>query len=180
MVGRLGAVWGVLGVFALIGSASWRLSLKALEAFNGDYTLLWYHWVFLVPWLIFMGMSEGYRGFQQAFSPRVVARAKYLVSHPSPARVLLAPLFCMGFFHATRKRRIVAYCLTTGIILLVLIVSQLPQPWRGLVDAGVVLGLVWGLAAMLVFAFKALIGPFDVSPETPDDPLPRAAEAGKS
>ncbi|MGF1448267.1 MAG: hypothetical protein ACFB20_02490 [Opitutales bacterium] len=175
--GRMGAVWGFCGVFALIGSACWRLGQIGVEALNGTYAIVWYHWAFLVPWVLFMGMSEGYRGFQQAFSPRVVARAKYLASHPSVARVLLAPLFCMGFFHATKKRRIVAFCLTGGILVLVLLVRLLPQPWRGLVDVGVVVGLGWGLAAMLVFAVQALTGPFDVSPETPDDPLPRPKAA---
>ncbi len=175
--GWVGALWGFCGVFALIGSACWRLGQIGVEALNGTYELFWYHWAFLVPWVLFMVMSEGYRGFQQAFSPRVVARAKYVIHHPSVARVLLAPIFCMGFFHATKKRKIVAVCLTTGILVLVLLVRLLPQPWRGLVDVGVVLGLGWGLVAMLVFAVQALTGEFDVSPETPDDPLPRPKPA---
>ena len=33
-----------------------------------------------------------------------------------PAIVLLAPLFCMGLFHATRKRLIVSWCALTGIV----------------------------------------------------------------
>jgi hypothetical protein len=176
LLGCIGAVWGFCGVFAFVGYAVVRLSPYAVEAVCSD--LAWYHWAFLVPWLVFMGVGEGYRGFQQAFSPRVVARALYLARHPKPVRVALAPVFCMGFFHATRRRRIVAFCLTGGIVMLVVIVSQLSQPWRGLIDAGVVLGLVWGLAAMLAFAFKALTGPYTVPPETPDEPARPPSQTG--
>jgi hypothetical protein len=75
----------------------------------------------------------------------------------------------MGFFHATLKRKIVAYSLTTMIVLLIILVRQLPQPWRGIVDAGVLLGLGWGMVSVWIFSFMALFGKkFDVSPETPD------------
>jgi hypothetical protein len=75
----------------------------------------------------------------------------------------------MGFFHATRKRKIVAYSLTTMIIVLIILVRHLPQPWRGIVDAGVLLGLGWGLVSVWIFSFKALVGRgYAVSPETPD------------
>jgi hypothetical protein len=86
-------------------------------------------------------------------------------------RLLLAPLFCMGFFHAHTRRRIVTICLTAGILLLVLLVRLLEQPWRGIIDAGVALGLSWGLISLLLFTWQALTQPgFAVSPETPDHP----------
>lgn len=132
-------------------------------------TLQWFHWVGLVASLIFMGYAEGYKGFHLKFSPRAAARALYLKRNPTIARVLFAPLFCMGFFHATRKRKIVAYSLTAMIILLIVIVRQLSQPWRGIVDAGVLFGLGWGLVSVLLFSVKALFGKsYHVPPETPE------------
>lgn len=151
----------------LLGSAMYRLSFPALDAFTQHFQ--WYHWTALAVNVVFMGYSEGYRGFQQGFSRRVVARARYLRDHPSLVRVLLAPLFCMGFFHAVPRRKIVAYSLTAGIIVLVITVRSLPQPWRGIVDVGVVFGLVWGVAAMGLFAFAAFTGGvFDHPPEVPE------------
>ena len=77
-----------------------------------------------------------------------------------------APLFCMGFFHAQRRRLIISHSLTLGIIVLILLIKLLPQPWRGIVDAGVVVGLAWGLVALLIFAVQGLrSADYDYSPE---------------
>ena len=132
-------------------------------------TFGWGHWIALAVSLVFMGYAEGYKGFHLKFSPRVAARALYLTRNPSLVRVLFAPFFCMGFFHATRKRKIVSYCLTAMIIGLIVLVRTLDQPWRGIVDAGVLLGLGWGLVSIWLFTFQAFFGKgFDVSPETPE------------
>ncbi len=167
IVGGIGAAWGVLGLSLLFGSALHRLYPYAQELCG--MTLAWIHWVALVASLVFMGYAEGYKGFHLKFSPRVAARAFYLKQNPSFARVLFAPLFCMGFFHATRKRKMVSYCLTLMIVGLIVWVKTLEQPWRGIVDAGVVLGLGWGLVSIWIFALQAFFGKgFNVSPETPD------------
>lgn len=138
----------------------------AREAFAEPLTAA--QWVFAAVWLVFMGYAEGYRGFQKRFAPRVVARAIALARDPRPLRVLLAPAFCIGYFGARRRRVITAWSITAVIVLIVLGVRQVPQPWRGLVDLGVVVGLGWGLAAVAVFAVRALAGhPPDVSPELP-------------
>lgn len=168
-MGRFGAIWGVLGVVILVGSAVFRLSIYSLDAFR--LPLGWQHWLFLIIFTIFMGISEGYRGFQKQFSPRVVARACYLFQYPTLTRAILAPLFCMGFFHATKKRLITSYLLTVAIVVMVLIVRQVPQPWRGLIDVGVVFGLMWGLVAIFAFATQIILKKeFPYSPETPDCP----------
>lgn len=167
-MGIVGAGWGLIGVFLLIGGAVIRLGPLAIDAFS--YNWSWYHWAFLLLFCFFMLYAEGYRGFQKGFSPRVVARALYLRSHPNLVRVLFAPLFCMAFFHAIRRRQIISICLTSGIIVLVLLVRLLPQPWRGIIDTGVVLGLCWGLASLAFFCFQAfLTGRFEHSPEVPEN-----------
>jgi hypothetical protein len=172
MLGAIAALWGFVGICLLLGSAIWRLGSMALEMPFGSFD--WYHWLALGVCLGFMGFAEGYRGFQQNFSPRTAARIRYLREHVTVPRLLLAPLFCMGFFHARKRRRIVTICLTAGILLLVLLVRLLEQPWRGIIDAGVVLGLSWGLVSLLLFTWQALTQPeYAVSPETPDRPCGR-------
>ena len=167
MIGLIGAVWGVLGLSLIFGSALYRLYPYAQELCGTSFA--WHHWVALAASLIFMGYAEGYKGFHLKFSPRVAARALYLKQNPTLARILFAPLFCMGFFHATRKRKIVSYCLTLMIIGLIVLVRRLDQPWRGIVDAGVLLGLGWGLVSIWLFSIQAFFGKgFDVSPETPE------------
>ncbi|MEW6765770.1 MAG: hypothetical protein AB1344_08285 [Pseudomonadota bacterium] len=167
MLGRIAAIWGLTGVFLLIGWAVVRLTPVAVEAWGMSWGVL--EWLVAVPWLVFMLVGEGYRGFQKGFAPRVAARARYLRDNPRPLHVLLAPVFCMGFIHATRKRRMVSIAVTSGIVLLILLVRMLPQPWRGIVDLGVVAGLGWGLLAIAWYGARALWGEhFDHSPETPE------------
>ncbi len=166
LMGRLGAAWGISGVCLLISFAMYRLSGMAMNAFVVD--LYWYHWLVLIANSVFMAYSEGYRGFQLAFAPRVAARARHLLNHPRLLHVLLAPLFCMGYFHTTRKRLIVAYGLLFGILVLILIYQQLSQPWRGILDVGVVVGLSWGLVSLVWFFFQAMAAKsFLYSPEMP-------------
>lgn len=168
-LGIIGALWGMGGVLLLLGSAVYRLSAHAVTVFS--YALGWYHWTCLVTIIVFMAYAEGYRGFQQRFSPRVAARARYLFAHPRAIFVLLAPFFCMGYFHATHRRKITSLSLTIGIILLVLAVRLLPQPWRGIVDIGVVVGLAWGILSLLVYSVLAFTAEeFPYSPEVPGEP----------
>lgn len=163
----IGALWGLLGVTALIGSAIYRLTPRAVEALEMGLTL--WQWIALVGFALFMLVAEGYRGFQKKFSPRTAARVKFLNDHPTPLRVVLAPFFCMGYFHANRKTQLTAIILTLGIILLVVLVHYCPQPWRGIIDFGVVLGLTWGIISFWIFTFQAMTHKdYPHSPETPD------------
>jgi hypothetical protein len=43
------------------------------------------------------------------------------------------------------------------------------QPWRGIIDAGVVLGLTWGMVSIVLFAAVAFgTGRFDYPPDLPE------------
>ena len=159
--------WGVLGVCALLAQALWRLTPIAVEAIESGLSTI--QWVVLGVWVVAMAHSEGYKGFHQRFSPRVVARARALADDPRPLFVALAPLFCMSLFHASRRGLIVARVLLAGIIVLIVIVRQLDQPWRGIVDAGVVIGLGIGTASLLYFYVRSLAGkPPPIEPDLPD------------
>jgi hypothetical protein len=163
---RAAGVWGIAGVLLLLGDAVYRLLPVALEL--GEHVLSAAQVAILVGWIATAAFAEGYRGFQKQFSPRVVARAVHLGAHPRPLHVVLAPLYCMGLLHATRRRLVTSWTLTLAIVALVLFVRQLPQPWRGIVDAGVVVGLTWGACAIIVYTLRALRG--HVMPVPPDVP----------
>lgn len=166
IAGSVAALWGLGGVLLLLGSAVYRLTPVAWSALTMP--LRWHHWVALAANILFMAYSEGYRAFQLGFSPRVAARARYLRDHPKFLHVLFAPLFCMGFFHATRRRQVTSVSVTLGIIALIALVRLAPQPWRGIIDAGVVVGLAWGMVALLLFGVRALgSADFEYLPEVP-------------
>ncbi len=108
--------------------------------------------------VITMAYMEGYRGFQKGFSPRVIARALTLQPRSPLHHHLLAPLYCMGMLHATRRRLLGTWMLMLGIVGLVLILRTVPQPWRGVVDAGVVVGLSWGAVSIALYGIAAALG----------------------
>lgn len=149
MIGTVAAAWGMFGVAALLGRAVWRLWPVAAEALN-TYHLSALQAALCALWVVFSAYAEGYRAFQKRFCPRVVARALYLARNLTPLRVVLAPMFCIGLFGARRRTTIVVWSVTLGIVCLVVLVRMLPQPWRGIVDAGVVVGLGWGIVTLAV------------------------------
>jgi hypothetical protein len=167
-IGTVGTIWGMAGVLLLLSSATIRLTPVAIEAFS--YPFAWYHWFSLLAIVLGMAYAEGYQGFQKGFSPRVAARAKYLREHPKLMHAVLAPFFCMGYFHATKRRKITSISLTLGIIVLILLVRLVSQPWRGIIDAGVVVGLAWGIVSLLIFGGFALRSKdYSYSPEVPEE-----------
>jgi hypothetical protein len=166
LVGALGVVWAVLGVSGLLLFAIYRLAPKALEAY--EHGLSPSQWVIAGATCVFMAYTEGFRGFQGRFSPRTAARIRYLRDHPNAVHSLLAPLFAMGFFHAERRTRITAHVMLFGIVIFVTLVHRLDQPWRGIIDAGVVVGLGWGVVSLAWSIVQALTLPdFAASAEVP-------------
>jgi len=141
-LGIIAASWGLVGVLLILGKAIAGLFLLSLEALRFELTTL--QWSLLIGNTAFMAYSEGYMGFQKKFSPRMAARIRHLTQSRSPIELVLAPLFCMAFFNAPKKRIVATYILFTMIVCLVLAFRILPQPWRGILDAGVVVGLLWG------------------------------------
>lgn len=166
---KIAALWGVLGFVALLVQAIVRLTPLALEPVRAGRLATW-HWGLYGASILFNGYFEGYRAFQKQAAPRIVARALYLGEHPRPLHVLLAPFFCTGLFHATRRRVISMWILYGGLVALILSVRMLAQPWRGMIDAGVVVGLTWGVVAILITYLRALAGyPPAASPELPGE-----------
>ena len=166
--GTIGAVWGLTGILALLLSAVLRLWPLVEEAFS--YPLTWYHRVALLAIAIGMAYFEGYKGFQMAFSPRTAARARYLLHNPRLLHILLAPLFCMGYFYSTKRRKITSISLTLGIVLLIVMMRFVSQPWRGIIDLGVVVGLAWGIVSLLAFSIQSLgEDTYPYAPEVPDE-----------
>lgn len=156
-------LWGLLGAIGILVYAITRMTGHVMEAFSME--LGTWHYVTLVAWTLFMAYSEGYKGFQKSFSPRVAARAVYLRDKATWLRFFLAPFFSIGFFHTTRRKQITVIVLVIVISLIVIGFRQIPQPWRGVLDFGVVVGLSWGVLATLIYFFK-----FVFAEKVPYDP----------
>jgi len=163
----IAAIWGALGVTLLVGKSCQSLFFRAEEALLSG--LSTYQWVILVIYALFMLYFEGYKGFQKKFSPRTAARVHYLYLNPRPLHVLLAPFFCMGYFHAKRKVRIAAIAISLLILGVIFLMEFCPQPWRGIIDVGVILGLSYGLLSFGCFLVKVFTTKdHGISPEVPE------------
>ena len=142
-----GVIWGVGGIAGLLVYAALSLERYTLGAISGG--LSPFEWLLFTGNGLFMAWVEGYRGFQQRFSPRVAARALHLYQHPTPWRLGLAPLFCAGYFAATPRLARTIWIGTGLIVVAVILFNELQQPWRGILDGGVLVGLAWGIVSLL-------------------------------
>jgi len=179
LAGNIGALWGWFGWVVLVLFAIVRLWPIAWEAVASE--LAWYHWVALAASLLFLAHAEGYRGFQKSFAPRVAERCRDIRHAPTPRRVLLAPLFAAGFFEASDRRRRYMLTLTTVILVRMFMLQRTPQPWRGIADAGVIVGLTWGFGALIFFGRSILRAPSSVTvPTDGDDSATSSAEKSRA
>lgn len=151
-------IWGLVGTVLLLGKSVVRLSFVAWAGLTHP-SVGPLHLAIAVAWSAFMAWSEGYRGFYMGYSRRVVTRAFAMpgrVRHP--LLMLLAPFVSMGLIYSTRRRYIVSWSVVLGVIGIVVLVRQLSQPWRGLIDLGVVVGLAMGLVSILIHTRTRLMG----------------------
>jgi len=172
---RLAIAWGALGCSCYL---SYGIKKVVPIVKNGMQMMdCGFHWSLLIVTLLFFAYFEGYKGFQKGFSPRVVSRAWVVAERPSSKRnppfwhKVLAPWFCIGYFHGTRKRVITSWCVTAGIFLIVVGVKRMPNPYRAIVDAGVMLGLSWGAISIIVIYVRSLASgkPPVFNPALPED-----------
>jgi len=137
----------------LLGFAAWRLIAPAREAFS--YSFAWYHWVSFAAIAFFFLYVKGYRAFHKGLSRRVVVRARHIKAEPGTARVLLAPLYCMGFFGSGLRTGLMMTGLTAAMVGFIFLVRLLQQPWRGIVDLGLVGAFAWGFIAAAVHSMDS-------------------------
>ena len=166
------ASWGFGGVCLLLGQALTRLTPLALEPWRTG-GLLWWQGGLYLAWVAINAYAEGYRGFQRQFCPRVIGRLLQLAGNPSPRprHVVLAPLYCMSLVAAPRRDLTRSWSLLIALVTLITLVRALSQPWRGIIDGGVVVGLGWGVIALAIQFVRIVpqlaIGPADVPRTSP-------------
>lgn len=152
---RWPAGWGLVGVLLLLLDGVYRLVPVAWDALRWP-ALTATHRVFLVVWTVFAAVTEGHQTFRKRFAPRVARRMRELMTTPSAAHRILAPLYCMSLVGDEPRRMWIQRGLVVFIVGLVALVKRLPQPWRGLVDAGVVVALTWGVVEVLLRGIATL------------------------
>jgi hypothetical protein len=152
--GRVTASWAVLGVAAALFEGIFRLGARALGTIRSGLEPT--EWVALASAVVLLVYLEGYCSLQRRFVPQLISRALSLPDARDVTSMLLAPLYALSLIGAERRRRARAWVGLTLILGAVLAVRALPDPWRGIVDAGVAAALAWGTAALLARFFRAI------------------------
>uniref|UniRef100_A0A7R9U4W5 Uncharacterized protein n=2 Tax=Pinguiococcus pyrenoidosus TaxID=172671 RepID=A0A7R9U4W5_9STRA len=117
-----------------------------------------------------MAYAEGVKGFQKKFCPFVVRRAQLLKGSTNPLHCIFAPFFCMGLFHASKKRKILSWSLLIGVFGIIQVAKRLAYPWNAIVDAGAVVGLGWGCISLGATYVRSLFGQVpSISAELPSE-----------
>jgi hypothetical protein len=141
------SAWTLLGVAALFASSIYRLGARGVATIKEG--LGWGEWSMLVLLTVAFVYGEGFRALDRRWVPSLVERALLLRDDPRPLVRFLAPLYGLSLVGARRDDLIRGWLLVTAILGAVLIVSTLPDPWRGIVDFAVAAALAWGLVAIL-------------------------------
>mmetsp|Transcript_74003 Transcript_74003/g.130723 ORF Transcript_74003/g.130723 Transcript_74003/m.130723 type:complete len:243 (-) Transcript_74003:79-807(-) len=152
---QLVQAWGVVGVACYLSYGVKKvvpIVRQGVSAITSPF-----QWLLLASTLAFFAYVEGYKGFQLGFCPRVVSRAWAVSAKVGPIwHKILAPAFCIGYFHGTRKRVISSWAVTSVIFCVVVGVRRMANPYRAIIDAGVIVGLLWGTVSVLVLFAQSL------------------------
>ena len=152
---KLLSIYSIGGVIAIFSSAIYRLYPHVHESISYEFSIL--NWIVLTAYLLIMIIGKGYFALHRGFVPRVISRSELLIENGNLFDILLAPLYCMGFFKAPRKRMIISYVMISFIVTFIVSASKISQPWRGIIDLGVVIGLSLGILSLLFLGLKKLI-----------------------
>ena len=145
-------IWAVVGVVFLFGEAAWRLGLRGLAAIRGGLSPL--EWIALALVTAVFVYGEGVRALQRKWVPFVLRRIDRLPAERPWRYRAAAPLYAMGLMGPPASGRLRAWAGVAAIVAAVLIVSRLPDPWRGIIDTGVAAALVWGASALVLGAVR--------------------------
>jgi hypothetical protein len=149
------ATFGLAVHAILLGEASYRLAERALLTVHQGLSLP--QWLLMLLSIAAFGYGEGYRALHRRFFPHVIARASELAHREKRVRDwLIAPLYVVSMVQADKRALVRAWIGALLIVCAILIVRALPEPFRGIVDAGVAVALAIGLGS-LIFGYVATV-----------------------
>jgi hypothetical protein len=143
--------WGAVGVIGILGFAVYRLGSRGVATVTAGLGGL--EWLALAALTAVFLYMEGFQAFQVRWVPKVVLRLKAL-RQPRWWQVPLAPLYGMGLLGPSGRAVLPAWVGTGAIVLAIVVVSRLPEPWRGIVDIAVASALCYGTVALGIAAVR--------------------------
>ena len=149
------AAWALVGVAAIFAYAVLRLGERGIETIRAGLTPA--EWAALAVIAALTVYSEGVRALQRRWVPHLFERVAGLRAEPVLHR-LLAPIWALSLIAAPRRSLLRAWVGLFAIVLAVILVRRLPEPWRGIVDFAVAISLGWGLVVMIAGMVRFFAG----------------------
>ena len=135
------------GVTAVFIEAIVQLARRGVVTVrNGLDPLEWIGFALLLGAFVY---GEGVRALARRWVPHMLERARELGPGSAIVNRILAPLYAMSLIGAPRRTLARAWLGVGLIVLAVLVVRSMPEPWRGIVDAAVAAALLVGLWAIV-------------------------------
>lgn len=154
---RIARVWAFAGVVLLLGRASVTLTWKGYqEILASPQTLAGADWAVLVSVIVFFVWGEGWLALHRRWAPRVLKRILDLAPTTAIGTVLPGPLYAMGLVGAPRRTLIRTWIGVATIVMAVVLVRAMHQPWRAMVKLGVGGALALGVASLVLRAVRAV------------------------
>ena len=146
--------WAVSGVAGLFAWAVYRLGARGLETLRSGLGV--FEWTAAVVLTAAFVYGEGLVALDRRWVPRLFERARRLRGERRLLPRVLAPLYGLALLGSDRAEVARGWAGTLAIVVAVLVVRALPEPWRGIVDFSVAAALAWGLSA-IVRRFPAVV-----------------------
>mmetsp|Transcript_118553 Transcript_118553/g.187738 ORF Transcript_118553/g.187738 Transcript_118553/m.187738 type:complete len:208 (+) Transcript_118553:68-691(+) len=146
-------IWAI-GFWAVIcGQSAIELFNHVTPLFKTTFTV--WQWVALVAVMLFFLHCACFT--MQYWASVLVKRAFILNAEHKVYHHLLSPFFAMGLYRANARRLLKAWGLVVFIAVIGVVVANTIMPWRGIIDAGVVLNLIGGVLGLLYNSFRAVV-----------------------
>ena len=143
------ATFGLAVHAILLAEASVRLGERALHTMHAGLSLP--QWALMVISIAVFGYLEGYRVLHCRFFPHVLVRASELAHREKRARdYLSAPFYVVSLVQAGKRSQQRAWVGASLIVGAIFLVRALPEPYRGIIDAGVAVALTIGLGSLIL------------------------------
>ncbi|MET0389336.1 MAG: hypothetical protein ABW321_25405 [Polyangiales bacterium] len=144
-----GSAWAVGALAVLFLEAIVRLGGRGLTTLASGLSAL--EAAAMTALTLLFAYGEGYRALHRHFVPNVLARLARL---PPPGQLsftrwLLAPFYALGLAHVDGPSLRRGWASVAAIVLAIVVVRALPEPWRGIVDASVAVALSIGLLSLV-------------------------------
>ncbi len=154
-----------MGVAAVLGWAAWRLGARGLAVVREGLTPT--QWQVLAVLVLAFVIGEGVVALQRRWLPKVAGRAAMLSSRAPIALRVAAPAHAFGLVGVPMRVAVRAWLGVAAVVLAVLAVRALPDPWRGMIDLAVAAALAWGAVAALSIGVRLLRGTTQSLPTGP-------------